>query len=217
MSAAATEAGPPQRRPATPLNVLGLRQFLLATLVAGIWISYWGLAPQLTQLRQSVLAMRAEAGKLVIEDPNRIHVLQLSTLRDRHFPFRIYLPTSRRYNLHFQAHDIAPSGFGGSRVHSFTLPPGEHLLELAAIRLSDLSNRVEFSLDGQKMKTIARPDEWDSASASWTSAGGNDGTAFDPAEEYELLRLRFSEVQPDGTYKTPDNAANGLLMWLTEQ
>lgn len=112
-----------RRRPQfTLLNLLFLATTVAA--VAGLYGSWQTILQQkadhatreaellaeLSPIREENAKLRAEQGALTIEDPDKVHAIQIVDPRDGVWSYRVYLPPGHSYYLAGQANNLPMNG-----------------------------------------------------------------------------------------------------------
>lgn len=197
-----------------------LRAFLLLLFILSLLGSNFFTAWQLRQLRQENAGMRKELGRLVITDPNRIHIVAVPTYEDLLWRWRIYVPAGKTLRLYESSYDIPETGFPLSSVSS-GLHEGEYLLTAAVRR--DRHGKWQVTVAGPRSSSSTGfSDEhatWLTDSAGWSveQAGNGEAQVFNIDEPIVLLRLRCMKKQRDGSSSTTPEPADGVMVWIKKQ
>jgi hypothetical protein len=198
--------------------------FLLITALA-IGLAVYRTREELSRVRASVVAMRALARELKVEDPSRVTAInRLPSLPDEMI-LDVHVPpgnTELSSRLCLALEGIQGYGFHSNYpepVTTFGLAPGQHKIEIrhlpADSRKPDEEHVVEILVDDESVMRETRPNEWMPAS-SWTGSGSiTESVSFSPDKPAELHRRRFNEKTKNGsTSKSGDEPANGILLWI---
>src|SRR5258708_5153760 len=114
-------------RPRDPgcLSVMPRLRFSLLTATLLITIAAMAIVIALLwrevgPLRAQVKSMRTELGMLNVDDPTRVHVIQIGTSEEHHNKWRIYLPPGGSYSLCAYGRLIPPDPNGQAQQDWFT-------------------------------------------------------------------------------------------------
>jgi hypothetical protein len=198
--------------------------FLLITALA-IGLAVYRTRLELSRVRASVVAMRALARELKVEDPSRVTAInRLPSLSDEmildvHVPSGIVEESSR---LCLALEGILGHGSASDfpkPVNTFLLEPGRHKIEIRHLRPAasepDEEHVVEILVDDQTVMRETRPSEWMPVS-SWTGTGSiTESRTFPSGQPAELHRRRFNKkVKTGSASRSAKEPANGILLWI---
>jgi hypothetical protein len=227
--------------PSPPVRArrFGLRFSLLTlcglVLVACFAAAYWGvtrreaaavqraalLAERVETQQREIERLKAELGYLTINDPAKIHVLQLPTRDNYHWKWRIYLPEGR-WKVFQGAGGVRPQGFDNVAHSMSSLEAGEFTLEALVDRSPDGSPRFLWIRDNGKSTIGISEENYErlKSGAGWSTLGGIGRTELRAVNDapLELLRVRshkvLSEEPGSRTTGTTDEPTFGLLLWI---
>jgi len=98
------------------------------------------------------LKYRNELGVIDVQQPGRIHAIQLPPQGDEPVKFRVYLPPGRTYSLKMRANDIPAGGVPEDR-RSDILQPGEYVISVD-IQSKSFSQDAGLSPEAQASVTV---------------------------------------------------------------
>jgi hypothetical protein len=204
---------------------------LLVAIIACVVAAYFGTAWRLAEASATIsrqkteLATRdaeiaklnAELGKLIIQDPGKVHILALPSKEDWHWRWRVYLPPSKTWKITEAVGEKVPKeGFDMSQLsHSASIGTEAKSEFTAEVWLArDINGKLilyrQFG-DGRSGIHISPED------AKKLLANGS-SSSHDPAGPIELLRLhKFVHIQqPDGSSASPTKPDLGILLFFEE-
>ena len=108
---------------------------LLSTTTLAMMIALLQLWREVGPLRAEVRQLRAETGRLVIEDSTKIHVMAIiePQTATNAWKWRVYLPDNRKYAIHLSTRPVLDVGYPKSQESigaSWPLDSGEELVEI---------------------------------------------------------------------------------------
>jgi hypothetical protein len=162
--------------------------------------------------------LRSELGLLDIDDPRKIHAIQVPTVESMSWKWRLHLPAQRKCSLQIVTQDIPEKGFPTHGAWGFTTPEEPFTLTVA-MRRDHLGQWQVVATDrGGTMRT-GIPDKdasWLIKSDGYVSQGVGIGETqrFALGQPVELLRLRVYKRNPGGGSSPPKEPCQGLLVWL---
>jgi hypothetical protein len=173
---------------------------------------------------------RDELGIFEIEDPEKLHVLQIPTEGSTPRKYRVYLPPGRRYAARYKVNDIPEQG---TTLGSFngTIEPGTWVFSIKFDRSQDASGhpqshgsftlRREQQSDGNRVNVTGvgvseHKNDWIVNKETGESAFGwteppRELQVLDPSEPLVLYRVRAHDI----VVKTRD-AEGELESWSTQ-
>jgi hypothetical protein len=189
------------------LNIL----FLMALVACGITILM--LWREVGPLREEVRRLRDEAGMLVVDDPTKVHAIEVNTRDELTWKWRVWIPKGRTYIVRGNGGGIPMEGFpkdGGSMP---IYEPGEHVIGYEIDR--DRTNgqwygKTTLAGTGSVGKDHQPWVEW----TSRTSTGGGvpkSAQSFETGEHIELIRHRVSQASDSSKIEDP---SAGFMIWL---
>jgi hypothetical protein len=225
-------------------SLLGL---LMATAIVALLIGAAQLWREQEPLRGEVRRLRAETGRLSIDDPKLMYTLAYD--RDpvlvRTLNWRFYLPADHKYSLRIVAQSVPEAGFlplDDSIGDSLPLEPGEHVCEASLYKAGgvwclrtavqkvladgELGDPIEKTLP---LKTTANKWLDTPPRAGWSGITSQTQQSHVPDQPLELLRLRPREFIPKypaaedpslkglGTERPTQGVTDGALIWIEEE
>jgi hypothetical protein len=215
---------------------ISLLSALLLMTIAGMAIVIVQLWRELVPLRQEVRGYRTELGLLTIDDPTRIHGVQVPT-REEGWKWRVYFPPGSDYMLHcftgiipagvessqrrdFSSMKIGPGGFLTSMGGNFE---GESVIE-ARFKQSDGTWTLQISINGGGWSDMRLDKDFAAYLSNprgalfWTSNfNKKEQSTFSADERVFLLKRRKPEVtdiQGGILSREPDGPAPGVALWI---
>jgi hypothetical protein len=200
-----------------------LLEFLLLTTIVALSIVVEQLWRDVGPLRVEVRRLRAETGRLTIDDPKQVYAVAIDWPQTvgRTWKWRFYLPDNHKYALHIATRPVPETGFpklGESTGESSSLECGEHVGEVS-VRKDESGDWYLHSViqkvlpdggfgarSGITVSLQPKDDDWLKASgrAGWSGVTSQSPQAFEPDQPLELLRLRPREFIP--TYPGAEDA-----------
>lgn len=172
------------------------------------------------ELTQENASLRAEAGYLEIEDPNKVAVLQMRELDELTWRWKVHLPKGN-WLLRSAIRDIPSAGLPQYDASHTLSGPGK--FDIAASVRKGASGDWQFVVqcDNGNSRTGLGDHglvTGNHRSHSWSSAGRGREQTFDVDRPVELMRLRMNESvkSPSGgsISKTVTEPTDGILLWL---
>lgn len=197
-----------------------LTVFLLTTIVA-MAITIALLWRDVRPLRADNRRLRDEVGELAIDDPMKIHAIQVRTKEDLVWKWRVWVPEGVSVNAHCQWGKVPRVGLPPSN-NSLLITSGEHWIELSARKDRDNKNwEGSLATDGASIGTIIQPDEhwFDWHGSTSVSGGVNFSTVAekDSRESFILQRYRTSQAPNSAAVQKSDEPAVGFIIWVDRQ
>ncbi len=213
----------PPRRVRFSLRTILLVVVIVALVVAQV-TTMW--RERLTAAQNEALAaenarLRVETGFLNVEDPNKIIVLQIPSLDENTWRWKVYLPKGN-WTLDHQLNDIPKVGLTRTSGSMGLVGPRQ-VLVAASVR-KGASGQWQFVIqsDNSSSRSGLKDDhrlvagEYRGHSSS--SAGIGKQQMFDGDRPVELLRLRTNERIEAGpgswTRKESLDPVDGILIWI---
>ena len=156
--------------------------------------------------------LRAKQGILTIEDPTRIYILQLHTLEDMHWRWRIYLPAKHKFSILFATDDHIPvkAAFPEGPHTGFGADPGEFTLDAAIVQNSHGKWQAELSNGATNYSAM---------SSQFT--GSIDGAEINSGNfqaEGQILLLRAIKEPAGNKHAVPFSVPGpGVMIWIDEE
>jgi hypothetical protein len=218
---------------------ISLLSALLLMTIAGMSIVIVQLWRELVPLRQEVRGYRTELGFLTIDDPTRVHGVQVPT-REEGWKWRVYFPPGSDYMLHCYT-GMIPAGVESSQRRDFSsmnLGPGGFLTSMggnfeeeavieARFKQADGTWTLQTSVNGGAWSDMQLDKDFAAylangrGGAFWTSNLNQKGqTTFSADERVFLLKRRkpeVTEVQGGILSREPDGPADGVALWIEQK
>lgn len=197
---------------------LSLLTALLLTTIAGMAIVIVQLCREVGPLRTEVRQLRAELGRLWIEDESKIHAIQVRQDEELTWRWRVWIPQGEDIWLHLQWGDVPKTGVP-SQYTAGNLHPGEQWIVLKA-RRNPKDNTWMYRLETPtSSETCSLRDDqhgFDWKRSTWTGEGVRNSTAvFDDAIKRIILQRhrvgQFSSSRDLGKVQGP---TPGFIIWL---
>ena len=206
----------PTRRPRISLQML----LLLVTIIS-MGLVIWQLNAELGPLRKEVRKLRDETGQVTINDPERIHAIQMVTDYPLAWKWRVNIPSGRKVRVAHQTHRIPKDGLPASNNGSYLIGPKEFVVTVKLDKQPDGRWRSGISCDGVTTYRVFADD-----ATAWLTKGESGSqskgvhrvvSVEQPGEPLVLLRRRV--FYDRGGQVPPANEpahTDGLLVWLCE-
>jgi hypothetical protein len=196
------------RRPRISL----LSAFLLMTIV-GMAIVIIQLWRELGPLRDEVHRLRNEMGVLVVDDPTKIHAIQVNTRDELTWKWRVWIPPGRKCVIRAFSDGIPKKGFPQQGGSLFIHEPGEHMIGYEIDR-----DRINGKWYGKTTLagtgSVGKDDQpWVEWTTKTSTSGGvpTDVRTFESDQRVELIRFRISQTSDSSKIEDP---SAGFMIWL---
>ena len=196
---------------------ISLLAALLLMTIFGMAIVVVRLWREVGPLRAEIVQLRNETGRLSIDDPTRIHAIEVRTSEPLLWKWRVWVPQGQTVLARYHFGSMPSSGVPPASG-SLHLKPGENWVTLRAHvkRPSSWSARLETA--GSYVGTgIPEPDRWwQWPFTSSTDSGVGFTTELAPEREpiFVLKSLRVSPNRNSGRLLPPDDPTSGFIIWL---
>jgi hypothetical protein len=184
---------------------------LMALVACGITI--WQLWREVGPLRQEVRRLRDEVGELAVDDPTKIHAIQVRQPDELTWRWRLWIPEGRSYVLRSVGENIPMAGSPKEGGTMWLRDSGEMWVEYQ-ITKDPRSGEWRGKLSREGGSVGADTHEW----VNWGNRSGSSegvGTktmVFEPDETVVLTRQRFGQSVKSSD-DIPDPAP-GFMIWL---
>jgi hypothetical protein len=191
---------------------ISLLTILLLMALAACGITIWRLWQEVGPLRTEVRRLRDEVGAISVDDPTRVHAIQVDTNDELLWKWRIWLPENRTYVVRCVGENVPKEGFpkpGGSIwIHE----PGEHVIAYR-VRRDQRNDQWYGQLETGTAAVGKDYQPWVEWPSKTSTSGGVGKSTYsaDPSKRLEIIRHRVSQ-NSDST-KIEDPAA-GFMIWL---
>ena len=193
-----------------------LLTLLLVMAIVAMSITVAMLYVELRPLRKEVAELRAEVGRLNIEDPTKLHVMRVDTDNELEWKWRIWVPEGASYALRGSGGSVPQEGFPTDGGTMYLREPGEHVVRYL-IRRDPKDNGWYGSLHLVGSGSVGKQNQpWvDWSSRTATSSGPGSATkTFETGERVEIIRHRVSQAKSSADIEDP---SAGFMVWLEPQ
>jgi hypothetical protein len=197
-----------------------LQKLLLAVTIAAMAIGLFAIAQRNyslqsanSRLAQENRRLRDITGELSVDDPSRVHAIQLRTQSELEWAWLVWLPEGSRYRLRCEGGEgeIPEKGWPAHGGTIWLGGAGERRIHYS-IRRDPVEGKWYGTLSASG-GSVGRDDhswvEWNSKSST-TSGVGNTTESFRKGRRVELYRHR---VWPGGS-TGPSDLTAGFVIWL---
>ncbi len=171
-------------------------------------------------MRKEVQRLRDETGQLTIEDPKRLHAIQMPTDYPLAWKWRVYIPAGRNVRLSHHTHQISKEGLPKTYNGSKIFGPKEFVVTVKIDKQPDGQWRSGVSCDGITTYRIFPEDaiRWlNKGSAGSTIKQVHRDVSMEQAgEPLVLLRKRVFYKRGQVPPANEPTETDGLLVWLAE-
>jgi hypothetical protein len=177
------------------------------------------LNEKLNESYGTIEKLQAELGKLVVTDPNKLHVVAVRTYDNLTWRWRLHVPKGRSFHIYVASHEIPENGFPKDE-NLFLLPDGETSATVA-IRRNHLDKWVIRVAGPSGSTGMSIPDEhsaWvaNHPGSSENQAGLSGTESTNPGEPMVLLRFRVMQEHADGSASSVPEPCDGVMIWVAE-
>ena len=137
---------------------ISLRTLLLLVPLVAMGLVIWQSKTELGSLRTEVRKLRDETGQLTIEDPEKIHAIQIATDYPLAWKWRIYVPDGRTVRVANRNHHIPKDSIPETKNGLSLAGPNEFVVTVKIDKQPDGRWRSGVSCDGQTTYLIL-PDD----------------------------------------------------------
>jgi hypothetical protein len=181
--------------------------------IVGMSIVIVQLWREVGPLRKEVQGLRNEMGVLVVDDPAKIHAIQVNTRDELTWKWRVWIPAGRSYVIHTFSDGIPKNGFPQQSGSLFIHEPGEQVIGYEIDR--DRTNGKWYgktTLAGTG--SVGKDDHpWVEWRTKTSTSGGvpRDPRTFESGQSVELIRFRISQASDSSKIEDP---SAGFMIWL---
>jgi hypothetical protein len=188
-----------------------LTTLLLMALVACA-ITIWQLWREVGPLRAEVRRLRDEVGAISIDDPTKLHAIQVETNDELLWKWRVWLPENRAYVVRCLGETVPKEGFPKAGGSIWLREPGEHVIAYR-IQRAPQNSQWYGQLETRTASVGKDLQPWIEWSRKTSTSGGvgKSTHASDPAQRLELIRHRVSQNSDSSKIEDP---AAGFMIWL---
>ena len=187
---------------------------LLLTTIVALSVTVAMLYRAIGPMRQELLQLRNEVGRLHIEDPTKLHAMQVQTDNELEWKWRIWVPEGKGYRVRSHGGLVAKEGFPSDGGTIYLRESGEHVIRYRILRdPRDGHWYGSMHAPGGSVGKDQQPwVKWRSRTS--TSGGVSSSTrSFDStAKRVEIIRHRVSETAKSSL--NIEDPAAGFMIWL---
>jgi len=225
-----------------PRPRVSLLALMFVMTIVAMSVVLWKLNSQISPLRDEVLRLREQTGRLAIVDQTKIHAIALPEYQTLTWTYRVYLPSGRNYFAACKINDLPLGGvlpqigsppsisgksYGKGNGMAMGLTPGEYLVTLVIFK--DAQGDLRFSLNHRSL--IFDPDGYlrddlggcsFSADVQWLPVqegstlegifGGVSEQMSVVAPDQPLVLLDFRTDRGKG--RSADQMPDGAVVWI---
>lgn len=192
---------------------VGLRQLLLATLCAGVWIAHWTNQDGIARLESRLANLQTLSPELIVAEPKKIAVVQMPTPWRSISSWEVYVPTDM-VRICLATEDIVPGEIPG-KYESALLPKGQYEVQLEE-RRENGDYRFLVTQNGQACLNLELPRDPASNVILTDSDVSYQTKQSDGEVPIVLFRKRFFVTVPGTPVSStsPTGPANGCMVWI---
>lgn len=168
---------------------------------------------ELRRLRAENRQLRIETGTLAAEDATKVAVLQLRTLEERTWKWKIYLPPGQ-WALKESVTGIPARGYPSSlSAYSFPATSGQKIIEATLRNNADGKLQLVVAVDNSTMRSELSAGHALAAGRGFYGhiAGNGQEESFDVDEPIVLIRMRAMSISATNDDGSP---RDGIMVWL---
>lgn len=206
---------------------ISLMTLLLLVAIFAMGIVIWQLNAELIPLRTEVRKLRDENGQLTIDQPEKIHAIQMGTDYPLAWKWRVYIPEGRKVRIAHINHQIsedtppdARDRLPESKNDHILSGPKEYVVTVKLDKMPDGRWRSGVSCDGVTTYQIVPDDasKWLKSHSSGSSIAQVDRKVSVESAGEALVLLRRRVFYNRGQIPPVNKPAetDGLLVWLDE-
>jgi hypothetical protein len=191
-----------------------LLTILLVMALVACGITIWQLWREVGPLRVEVRTLRGEVGRLSIDDPTKLHAIQVRQTDELVWKWRLWIPAGHSYVLHTVGGKVPHEGF----------PPNSNTLTISHTGETWVEYRIAKNAnDGHWWGMVAMPGvrtngseqpwvDWRPRVGSGECVGETTETC-EPDKAFLLGRYYYSQSAARGS-QTIEDPASGFMIWL---
>ena len=208
-----------------------LRAFFVVTTIACAALYHWHISSRLRTAEAELRQLRAETGRLTIDDESKVHAIAVETAEPNTWRWRLFIPKGHRYSWNVGYRDIpmdgAPStpGVAGFSNEPYWDRANEVIVDarLAQAELGEWTFSVQPRIGDSSNQMTGASIEIPAAEMSAINENssfqvgilGDDQTEIlDPAVPIVLYTKRPMKRSADGSRGFNDDPTLGLSIWL---
>lgn len=206
--------------PRFPPRISILNALLLMTIVAMaiVIVQFWR---EIGPLRAEVKSLRAEVGKLVVDDKSRIHAVQAPNTDEGFWKWRVWIPKGVSVRLKCHSGKVPKTGVPSNHT-SMSLQSGEHAITYSLQRRAqDGMWMTRIDVDGSSYSgtSLQESEVWLDWPQKAGSRGGVGTTTVSFNDEDRQMILSRNRVAPFNNSLDVEKleATTGFIIWLERQ
>lgn len=186
--------------------------------IVGMAIIIVQLWREVGPLRADVRQLRDETGRLSVEDPSKIHAIEVRTNDDFVWKWRIWVPAGQHVVVHSQWGNVPRTGVPAGNNQT-TLEPGEQWVSLSALPSHGQKSwtaRLETSTGWSGTSIPDNEHWWDWPKNAFTGEGVGYTTKSTTDEQrlFVLKRVRVAGINNSSDLLKMDAPTAGFIIWL---
>ncbi len=213
-----------------------LLSLLLFTTIVALIVSHVRTSMKLSAATAELRMLRLETGYLAVSDPDKIHAIELPTLEEKTWKWRIYVPDGKRATVSHAFNKIPKEGLPKREGRTGGLgfiDSGETIVTAAFRKGAEgqwqlIVEATSFaegqSRGGTSTRTNMSPDRlsWLDVSRGHRTQGVSRTTSVMNGDDpLTLIRLRVNKPvqQANGAieHKVSEEACDGLMIWIEQR
>jgi hypothetical protein len=197
---------------------LSLLTALLLMTIIGLAIGLIQLWREVGPLRAEVRQLRDEVGRLSIDDPTKLHAIEVRSVDDHTWKWRVWVPEGKTVQVHSQWGNVPRNGVPPSH-NSVAINSGEYWITLSA-RHNKESGQWEETLatQGGSVGGIIQPNEhwfdWKSTASTGEGVSHTTYVAPDKDATVVLKRFRAGQVNSSALLNKSNQPTPGFIVWI---
>jgi hypothetical protein len=201
---------PPPRRARFSLATL-----LLVMALAALGVTVWQLYAELVPMRVELRRLRDEVGELSIEDKTKLNAIAVRTKEPFTWKWRVWIPSGRKYQLHYADRDIPRQGFPRGHGMLFISEPGEMWIEYRISRDPNTGKWMD-KLSTSNGSVGSSQQDWVEAPRRTSSVSGVGTTTAEmpPGEIALITRQKVSTKATMTNASQIEDPSSGFMIWL---
>jgi hypothetical protein len=197
-----------------------LTSFLLLT-IAGMAIVVVRLWREVSPLRAEVWQLRDETGRLSIDDPTRIHAIEVRTSEPLLWKFRVWVPEGEKAIVRSRWGGVPRVGVPEAQA-GLHLVPGEQWITYR-VKHSPSQNAWQAWLESptgtsaEEIPEVERWWQWPRGAAIWGEGVQHSTAVFeDHQDAFVLKRWRVADTNNSSDIRKMETSA-GFIIWLERE
>jgi hypothetical protein len=204
-----------QSRPFRPR--ISLLSAIMLMTIAGMAIVIAQLWSEVGPLRAELVKLHNETGRLSVDDPTKIHAIEVRTSEPLMWKWRVWVPEGPTVLARYRWGSNPSSGTPPASA-SLQLKPGENWVTLRAHdkRPNSWSARLETATDyvGTSIREPDRWWQWPTSSSTDSGIGFTTAVVAEGDSTFVLKHYRVSPNRNRGQPLRPTDPTSGFIIWL---